>query len=155
MSGKLSDAEPALPASGSRKSILWVQGLACGALLTFAAPTMLLIAVLFAPAAICLLAEPGPGRGLARAVALACGAASLAPLWHLWLAGGGMDQAIAALSDPRHVLLAWGAGASAWASCQVLPVILRSAWDLREAARARAMEAELGMYRETWDFEGK
>ena len=133
-----------------RGSFLWVQGLACGLLLTFAAPMVLLLGVLAAPAIACALAGTGPGRGLARAVTLACAGASLHPAWHLWLSGGSWARALSSLADPLAILMAWGAGASAWALCQVLPVILQGVWDMREAARARAIEAELARFREDW-----
>ena len=134
---------------GRRGSALWIQGLACGAALTFAAPTVLLLGVLLAPALVCLLVQPGD-RGLLRAVAVACTASSLSPVWHLWLAGDRLDHALASLSDPFVLLLAWGAGASAWALCQVIPVVLRGSWDMQNAARMRAMETELKSLHEQW-----
>jgi hypothetical protein len=50
--------------------------------------------------------------------------------------------------------LAWGAGATAWALCQILAVLLRVVWDVREAARARAIEAELKASAAEWDLDG-
>ncbi len=139
-------------ATKPRSSVIWVQGLACGALLTFAAPTALLLAILFAPAAICPLLEPTK-TGLTRAVALGCAAASLGPAWRLWTAGDRMDQALASLSDPGTISLAWGAGACAWALCQVLPVILARSWEVREASRIRAIEAEIKEVQDIWSMD--
>ncbi len=138
---------------GRRGSALWIQGLACGAALTFAAPTVLLLGILLAPALVCLLVQPRIERGLLRAVAVACTASSLSPVWHLWLAGDRFEQALAGLSDPFVLLLAWGAGASAWALCQVIPVVLRGSWDMQTASRVRTMETELKTLNERWLLE--
>jgi hypothetical protein len=136
----------------SKPSMLWVQGLASGALLTFAGPMALALAVLLAPAIACAIGERTTNHAMARAVALCCAAAAVSPLWHLWMLGGHMDAAFAILSDTNTVVLAWGAGACAWALCQVLPVLIRTGWDIREAARARALEAEIARCREEWDL---
>jgi hypothetical protein len=137
--------------AASKRSVLWAQGLVCGVLLTFAAPTVLVVGVLLAPAIACAAAERGPGGGATRGVAMAGAAASLGAVWRLWQGGDRMDEAWALLCDPATLVLAWGAGACAWAGCQVLPVLLRTGWDLREAARGRAIEAELARCRAEWD----
>ena len=145
-------ATPSRPGAHVAKgSLLWIQGLACGTLLTFATPTALVLATLLAPAIACYLGEKTSGSS-ARAVTLCCAAASLSPLWHLWMLNDSMDAALDALSNPVTLIVAWGAGACAWALCQVVPVVLRTAWDAREMARARAIEDELARTREEWDL---
>ena len=151
---KTVELTPQATQGGRRGSALWTQGLACGACLTFAAPTVFLLAILLAPALVCLLVQPSADRGLARAVAVACAAASLPPVWHLWLAGDHFDQALASLSDPFILLLGWGAGASAWALCQVIPVILATSWDMQSASRIRTMQAELKKLNDEWLLDG-
>ena len=143
-------AIPSQPAA--KGSILWIQGLACGALLTFAAPTALLLATLLAPAIACALGERTTAGSSTRAVALCCVATALSPVWHLWMHGDAMDAALDALANPLILVTAWGAGACAWALCQVVPVILRTAWDAKEAARVRVMQAELARTRQDWDL---
>ncbi len=150
MTGQASPAASAKPARGST---LWIQGLACGALLTFAAPTALLLGVLLLPALACVLAERGAGQSVARPVALCCGAACLHPLWRLWSQGETIDTAVATLADPKALLLAWGAGACAWALCQVTPVVVRTVWEAREAANARAITIELEQLQAEWDLD--
>ncbi len=145
-------ATPTQPGGLAKGPVLWMQGLACGALLTFAAPTALVLATLLAPAIACALGEKGAAGSATRAVALCCAAASLSPLWHLWMQGDSMDAALNALSNPLVLVTAWGAGACAWALCQVVPVILRTAWDASEAARARTIQGELARIREEWDL---
>ena len=145
-------AAPAPNARAAKGSLLWMQGLACGALLTFAAPTALVLATLLAPALACLLGERAAPRTAARAVTLCCAAAALAPLWHLWMRNDRMDAALDTLSNPLTLVIAWGAGACAWALCQVVPVVVCTAWDARAAARARTLEAELTRTREEWEL---
>ena len=131
-------------------SFTWLQGLVCGALLTFATPASLLLAALFAPAVISWLTDIEPGRPVARSVAVACLAPALAPMWHLWMAGETMEAALALLSDPATIAIAWLSGASGWALCQVLPVILRTAREIRENGRAKLLRAELQTQKEEW-----
>ena len=145
-----------MPEAGAPKrgfgSAIWIQGLACGALLTFATPTAVLLATLLAPAIVCLLANPGCERGLLRAVVSSCMAGSLGPLWHLWLGGGHMDDVVAILASPATLCLAWGGGASAWALCQILPVIVHTACEARESTRAKSIQIELDELTNEWSL---
>ena len=139
-------------AAAPKGSLVWAQGMVCGALLAFATPTALVLGVLLAPALACFVGERAQGRTMARGVALCCGAATVSPLWHLWHGGNSVGAALELLSDPLCLVLAWGAGACAWALCQVLPVVVRTTWEMRMAARAKAIEAELVACREEWDL---
>jgi hypothetical protein len=145
-------AAPAGTPRRGRGSLLWLQGLVCGALLTFATPTALLLGVLMAPAAAAWLADTLPGRPVARAVAVAGLAPALGPVWHLWLGGHTIAVALELLSDPAAIGIAWVAAACGWAMCQVLPVVLRTLREMREAARAKALAAELELQKEEWDL---
>ncbi len=139
----------------SKGSAIWLQGAACGALFAFAPATALLLGVMLAPALACLAADTEPGRGMTRAVAIACMAGALAPTWHLWMAHDQIAVAIALLCDPLSLTLAWGGGACAWALCQVLPAVLQGVWNVRESVRGYAIEAELKRLRDDWHLEGK
>ncbi len=142
----------AAQAAAPKSSLMWVQGMVCGALLAFATPTAVMLGVLLAPALACVVGEPAQGRTMARGVALCCGAAAIAPVWHLWHGGNSMGTALELLSSPLCLVLAWGAGACAWALCQVLPVVVRTTWEMRMAARAKAVEVELAACRDEWDL---
>jgi hypothetical protein len=137
----------------AKGSMLWLQGLVCGALLAFAPATALLLVVLLAPALACLATDTEPGRGMTRAVALACVAGALPPVWHLWMAHDTMEMALALLLQPLTLCLAWGAGACSWALCQVLPVLLQSLWNVRETVRARAIKTELKRLKDEWHLD--
>jgi len=145
-------AEPAT-SPRAKASVLWLQGLGCGALLAFAPALAVLLVVLMAPASACLAADLQQGRGTTRSVAIACGAGALAPAWRLWLAGDRMESVFVLLSDPLTLAFAWGGGACAWALCQVIPAVLQSVWSVRETTRAHRIEAEMARLREEWHLE--
>jgi hypothetical protein len=145
-------AAPGTPAK-TKASAMWLQGLACGAMLAFAPAMALLLGVLLAPAIASFAADLEKGRGATRAVAIACVAGALSPAWHLWLANDQLAVAIALLCDPLNLLLAWGGGACAWALCQVVPAVLKSVWSVSEALRAHKIEAEMKKIREEWHLE--
>jgi hypothetical protein len=131
----------------------WLQGLACGALLTFAPAFALLLGVLLAPALVAVLLDRRPGQPVARAVFLAGTAFALAPAWHLFAGGPSLGAALDLLQEPPVLAPAWLAGACGWALCEILPMLLRIAAETRAAARVAALKAEAKALRETWDLE--
>lgn len=134
------------------RSTIWLEGLACGAVMAFAPAAAVLAFVLLAPAVAAALLDSRAGRPVARAVALSGLALSLAPLWHLILDGRTLEAALALLADPTVVGPAWLAGASGWALCELLPVLLRVAADMRATARTAALRAEAGALTQDWDL---
>src|ERR1700723_979288 len=82
-------------------SMVWLQGLLCGALVTLAPSTALLLGVLLGPALLAMVLDRQPGRPRARSIALCSVAASIDPLRILWVAGHGMATATALLGDLR------------------------------------------------------
>jgi hypothetical protein len=136
-------------------SLLWLQGAACGIVLTFAAPAALLAGTLLAPAVMAWVAEREAGRPVARAVLLFGSAVAIGPVWHLVLSGDSMAAALEITSDPAILAFAWTAAAFAWALCEVLPVVVARLGQLAESARAAAWREELKALQEEWgDAEG-
>jgi hypothetical protein len=131
----------------------WLQGLACGALLTFAPAFALLLGVLLAPALVGVLLDRRPGRPVARAVFLAGAAFTLAPAWRLFEGGQSLNAAMDLLQELRVLVPAWFAGASGWAMCEILPMLLRVASDTRAASRIAALKTEAKALRDAWDLE--
>jgi hypothetical protein len=123
----------------------WLQGLPAFALL---------LGVLLVPALVGVLLDRRPGRPVARAVFLAGAAFALAPAWRLFEGGDNLSAALDLLQDPRVLAPAWLAGATGWALCEILPMLLRVASDARAAARTAALQAEIEALREAWDLEG-
>jgi hypothetical protein len=87
-------------------SLVWLQGLLCGAMATLATPTALLMGVLLGPALLAILLDHEPGRPRARSIALCSMAASIDPLRTLWTVGHTIATAMALLSNIRVVGLA-------------------------------------------------
>lgn len=132
---------------------MWLQGMICGAVLTFATPSAFLAATLLLPALITLIFERGPSRKMSRAVALACSSFAYAPLWQLWADGETMPAALKQITDLNVVCPAWIAGAFAWGICEILPVGLRITAELQAKARLAALRAEEANLRATWDLD--
>src|SRR6266480_1236596 len=89
-----------------QRSMVWLQGLLCGAVVTFAPPTALLMGVLLAPALLALVLDRQVGRPKARSVALFGMAASVDPLRSLWVNGHNMSV-LAGVLGFRVVGTAW------------------------------------------------
>jgi hypothetical protein len=132
--------------------LIWLQGLACGALVTFASPLAILAGGLMAPAILAAVLEARPGRPVTRVVGLACAAVAASPVWHLWLAGTGTEGALALLADPATLGGAWGAGALGWALTELIPLVLRLSMEAADRARKAAMENERTALLEEWEL---
>ena len=100
-------------------SLLWLQGLACGVLATFALPVALFAAALLAPAILAATVDRLPNRPVARSALLAGTAASLHPMLLLWQQGHDMAAVLALLAEPGVLPAAWAAGAAGWLLAQV------------------------------------
>ena len=92
-------AKPVAAALPRQHSMVWLQGLLCGAMATVATPTALLLGVLLGPAVLAMMLDRQPGRPRARSVALFAMAASVDPLRTLWVSGHAMTDAAALLGD--------------------------------------------------------
>jgi hypothetical protein len=131
-------------------SAVWLQGLACGAVVALATPTAVLGGLLLVPGIAALLMERRAGRPAAR-VALLCGLASAAaPVTALWQTGLGVSGALATASDPPVLAACWAAQAAGWLLAQLAPVLLRLAFDARAAATAARLRAERTRYETEW-----
>ncbi len=133
-------------------SLPWLQGLGCGVLVTFALPVALFCAGMLAPALLAAAADRLPGRPVARATAAAGVAASLHPALRLWRDGHDLSAALALLSDPGVLGLAWAAGAGGWLMAQVAPVVIGCAMNARATARAAMLRAERARCEAEWSL---
>src|ERR1700722_10136739 len=80
-------------------SLVWLQGLLCGALVTLATPTALLLGVLLGPALLVAFLDTEQGKPVGRSVVLFSMAASVQPLKSLWVSGHTMQVATTLASD--------------------------------------------------------
>ena len=139
--------------SEGNRSVVWLSGLACGALAAIAPGTIVVAAALLAPGLLALKLDREPGRPAARTV-LTCGlAACVQPVVTLWNAGHSVDAAWAIASDPWVCGVAWAAAGAGWLLIQIAPPGVRmvlEAGALTRAARLRAMRARVA---EAWGLE--
>jgi hypothetical protein len=131
-------------------SLVWVQGLLCGALVTLATPTALLLGVLLGPALLAIVFDRDPGRPRARSIALCGMAAAVGPLRILWTTDHSLAHATALLSNLHVVGTAWIAAAAGWLLAEIVPVTIRAALDGLSVARAARLRAERAKLVEAW-----
>jgi hypothetical protein len=127
-------------------SLMWLQGLACGAMVALVPALALLLGVLLIPGLVALVLDRQPGRPVARCVLL-CGAAGcITPVMALWNAGQGMDVSLAILGQLSTLGTAWSGAAGGWLMAELLPVVVRvvlEAGSLTKAAQLKAARARL------------
>lgn len=131
-------------------SLVWLQGLLCGAMVTLATPTALLLGVLLGPALLALMLDRQPGRPKARSIALCSMAASIDPLRTLWITDHSMGTAMALLGNPRFVGAAWSAAAGGWLLAEVMPIAVRATLEALSLSRAARLRAERARLMEEW-----
>jgi hypothetical protein len=131
-------------------SLLWLQGLACGAVVTLATPSAVLLAVLLVPALLAMLLDDRSGRPLVRPVVLAGLAAAVRPLATLWHNGHTMGASIALVSDIGVLAVAWAAEAAAWLLTEIAPVMIRLVLDGRSLTRSIYLRARRAHYEAEW-----
>jgi len=133
-------------------SLVWLQGLLCGAMVTLATPTALLLGVLIGPTILALVLDRQPGRPKARGVALFNMAAAVDPLRTLWVSNHSLSNATALLGD-RHILgTAWSAAAAGWLLAELAPIAVRVVLDVLSVARVARLRAERTRLMEDWGF---
>ena len=131
-------------------STVWLQGLACGALVALATPVAALAALLMVPSMAAFLLEHPASRVAAR-VALLCGlAAAAAPLAALWQSSQGVGAAIAAASDGGVLIGCWAAQAAGWLLTHLAPLLTRLALDMYARTVAARLRAERAHYEAEW-----
>ncbi len=134
-------------------SMVWLQGLLCGAMAMLAPPTALLMGVLLGPAVLALLLDRQPGRPKARSVALLGMAASVDPLHSLWVSGHSMSGAAALLGNLHVLGTAWAAEAAGWLLAEVAPVVVRATLEALSISRTAQLRALCTRLAEEWGLD--
>lgn len=134
------------------RSLIWLQGLLCGALATIATPTAVLTAVLLAPGLAAAIMDSAPGKPRARTMLLFGGAALVAPMNTLWSTGHTLATALALAADMDVVGLAWLAAAGGWLLTEIAPVLVRAVLEAMAIARTTALRAQRARHAAEWDF---
>jgi hypothetical protein len=148
-------SDPSHPPAAPRRphSMVWLQGLLCGAVVTLATPTALLLGVLLGPALASLVLDRRPGRPTARCIVLCSTAASVQPIRILWAAGHTMAASTALLADLRVVGTAWSAAAGGWLLAELAPVVVRVVLEGLSRSRAARLRAERQELVEAWGLD--
>jgi hypothetical protein len=141
-------------AEGAPRSLAWVQGLLCGALVAMAPALAMLLAVLLAPSLLALALERTAGRPVLRSVALCNASGCVGPVRALWAGGHGLGAAMALLGDPRLLATAWAAGAAGWLLAELCPLGLRLALEAMATAQAARLRARRARLTQAWSLEG-
>jgi hypothetical protein len=136
-----------------QRSLVWLQGLLCGAVVTLATPTALLLGVLLGPALLAFMVDRQPGRPRARSIAFWNMAAAVDPLRTLWVSGHAMAGAASLVGDMHIVVTAWSAAAAGWLLAELAPVGARVALEALSISRAARLRAARAVLAEDWGLE--
>jgi hypothetical protein len=139
------------PRSGG--SLVWLQGLACGAMVAFVPGVALLLGILLAPGLGALILDRQPGRPIARGILLCSAAACIAPVEQLWNGGQSVDVSLSILGDIRSIGTAWSAAAAGWLMAELLPIGVRAVLEATCLARAAHLRAARAKLVEEWGVE--
>lgn len=141
------------PKAAGGRPIVWLSGLACGVLVAIAPGVATVAGGLLAPGLVALKLDREPGRAVARTV-LTCGLAGcVQPVITLWNMGQSFDTALAILSDPATIAMAWSLAAAGWLMTQVAPLLVRTALEAAALARATRLRAVRGRIAEAWGLD--
>jgi hypothetical protein len=147
---------PAPAASGKRAapprqhSMVWLQGLLCGAIAMLAPPTALLMGVLLSPAMLALFLDRQQGRPRARSIALFGMAASVDPLHTLWVGGHSVTAALELAGNLQVLATAWAAAAAGWLLAEAAPIAVRALLEALCISRAARLRTLRGQLTEEW-----
>jgi hypothetical protein len=153
---KTRQARSGVSRDGSRsgnRSVIWLSGLTCGALVAIAPGIALVAAGLLVPGAVALKLDREPGRPTARTV-LTCGLAGcVQPVIALWNLGHSLDTAMAIVMDPMTLGVAWSAAAAGWLLTQLMPLAVRAALEAAALTRSARLRTARARVAETWGLD--
>jgi hypothetical protein len=138
------------PTGGKGRSLVWIQGLACGVLAALVPSLALMVAILLGPGLVALALDHEPGKPVARAIILAGLAACVRPVIALWSSGHGWDISMTLISDIGTVGTAWSAAAGAWLLTEIVPIGVRIVLEGAAMARAAQLRSARFKLQEEW-----
>jgi hypothetical protein len=140
--------------AANNRSVVWLSGLACGVLAAIAPGIATLAIWLLAPGVVALKLDQEPGRPVARTV-LTCGLAGCVhPVITLWNAGQSFTAAVAIVTDPATIGIAWSAAAAGWLLTQIAPLAVRAALEAVALARSTRLRAARSRIADAWGLDG-
>jgi hypothetical protein len=144
---------PAMARAPRRHSLVWLQGLGCGAVVALVPAMALLLGVLLLPGVLAVLYDRQGGRPVARTVLMCGAAAAIAPMLALWSTGNTMDGCLASLSDLGVVGTAWSAAAAGWILAELAPVATLVVMEAITQARTARLRAARERLAADWGFD--
>ena len=139
-----------------RSSLVWITGLASGAVLALNPATVLLLAVLFAPAVLMRVLDARDEGAAGRAVLLCDAAASIAPMIAAWRSGPPtLAATLATLTSTPIVVLPWLAASGAWLASETFGLLVYRSLTIRARLATARLDAEIDALREEWGAETK
>jgi hypothetical protein len=136
--------------AGGNRSLIWLSGLACGVLAAVAPGVAVVGAGLLAPGIVALRLDQDAGKPMARTV-LTCGlAACVQPVITLWNTAQSFGTAVAIVTDPGTIGLAWAAAAGGWLLTQIMPLVVRAALEAVALAQTTRLRAARSRIAEAW-----
>ncbi len=142
------------PARHRLPSLIWLQGLLCGALVALAPSLAMLLASFLGPAIAAALFDRDPGKPRARAAFLFSAASGIAPVHTLWSGSGDMSAALSLALNPTTLVRTWVAGGAGWALAEVAPIILQALMTFTDRLRRSRLEALREQLKEEWGSSG-
>jgi hypothetical protein len=133
-----------------QSSLIWVQGLLCGALVAVATPLAVMLAVLLAPAGFAAMFDHHQGRPTVRAVLLCGISGCMDPLHRLWAGEHTIAASLAILGQPRVIALAWAAAAIGWVLAELAPLGLSLALEAANRTRAARLRTRRERLLDEW-----
>jgi hypothetical protein len=133
-----------------QRSLVWIEGTACGVLAAVATPMFLLLAGLLLPGLMALVLDQTPRKKISKAMLLMGFAASAVPARDLWVAGIAMPNSMQLLTDPVTLGLAWGAGFCGWAISEVAPIVVSLVIEARTITRVTVLQNLRDKLEEEW-----
>lgn len=133
-------SESATAAPAPRNRVVWLQGMACGAVLMMATPSALLAMILLLPSLAAAIADPAPGRPSTRAVILFGLAAASPAFAALWRGGHDVARALSLATEVTVLARCWSVQAAAWLLTQILPLLFRLALEANASRQTAQLE---------------
>lgn len=137
-------------AGGRTSSLIWLQGLLCGALVTLATPVAVLLGVLLVPAIGVASLDRLPGKPRARTAFLFAAAWCVGPVRILWGNGGDLAMATRLVTDPEVVGQVWLAAGGGWLLAVLAPRGVGAVLGISDQVRRRRLKARRERLRAEW-----
>lgn len=138
------------PARHRLPSLIWLQGLLCGALVALAPGMAVLLATFLGPAIAAAMFDRESGKPRARAAFLLSTSSCIGPVHTLWSGSGDLSAALSLALTPDMLIRTWIAAGTGWVLAELAPVMLRAVVTFTDRIRRGRLEALREKLKEEW-----